>query len=52
MRRTVFQAISIAIVSVMVPVLAFASSIDTYIQDLKNENADVRAKAAYELGCG
>jgi hypothetical protein len=25
---------------------------DRYIKDLKNENPKVRAKAAYELGCG
>ena len=32
--------------------MVFASSIDTYIQDLKSDKPEVRAKAAYELGCG
>ena len=32
--------------------VAAASNIDTHIKNLKSENPDVRAKAAYELGCG
>jgi hypothetical protein len=28
-----------------------AGSVDQYIQDLKSDNPEVRAKAAYELGC-
>ncbi len=32
--------------------LAVASSVDEHIKNLKNENPEVRAKAAYELGCG
>ena len=52
MRRTVFRAFASIIVLIAAPALVFASSIDNYIQDLKNESPDVRAKAAYELGCG
>ncbi len=28
-----------------------AGSVDDYIKDLKNADPDVRAKAAFELGC-
>lgn len=28
-----------------------AGSVDDYIRDLKNADPDVRAKAAFELGC-
>jgi hypothetical protein len=52
MRRTFYQAFAIAVFVLVTAAMAFASSIDNYIQDLKSENADVRAKAAYELGCG
>jgi hypothetical protein len=32
--------------------IATAASVDKYIIDLKSTNPEVRAKAAYELGCG
>lgn len=32
--------------------VAVASNTDSHIKNLKSENPDVRAKAAYELGCG
>jgi hypothetical protein len=32
--------------------LAAANSIDEHIKNMKNEDPEIRAKAAYELGCG
>lgn len=32
--------------------LLAGGSVDKYIQDLKSSDPDVRARAAYELGCG
>jgi len=32
--------------------IAVADSVDNHINNLKNENPEIRAKAAYELGCG
>ncbi len=32
--------------------IAAADSVDTHINNLKNENPEIRAKAAYDLGCG
>lgn len=31
---------------------AFADTTDSYINQLKDQNPDVRAKAAFELSCG
>lgn len=31
---------------------AWAGSIDKHLENLKSEDAKVRAEAAYELGCG
>jgi hypothetical protein len=28
------------------------ATVDKYIQDLKNSDPNIRAKAAYDLGCG
>ncbi|MCL5124733.1 MAG: hypothetical protein M1511_09610 [Deltaproteobacteria bacterium] len=33
------------------PQLALCDSTDKHIQDLKSEDPDVRAKAAFDLGC-
>jgi hypothetical protein len=33
------------------PVNVFADSTDQHIKDLKSDDQDVRAKAAFELGC-
>lgn len=33
-------------------VVVAASAIDTHIKNLKSKDPEVRAKAAYELGCG
>jgi hypothetical protein len=52
MRRTFFHAAAVVAALIAGTALVFASSIDTYIQDLKSDKPEVRAKAAYELGCG
>ena len=52
MRDFMFKALIILFSSLLWLSLAAASSIDLNIKNLKNENPDIRAKAAYELGCG
>ncbi len=52
MRDFVFRTLVIVFSSLLWLSLAAAGSIDENIKNLKNENPDVRAKAAYELGCG
>jgi len=47
-----FRAVMILFSSLLWLSLAAASSVDDHIKNLKNENAEIRAKAAYELGCG
>jgi len=52
MKRLAWSAAAI-LLGVMIGVsLAAESSIDTHIKDLKSDNPEVRAKAAFELGCG
>jgi hypothetical protein len=52
MKRFAWLAVAL-LLTVMIGVsLASESSTDTYIKDLKSDNPEVRAKAAYELGCG
>lgn len=52
MKRFVFAAATVFFVAMIGAALAEQSSIDTQIKDLKVGDADVRAKAAYDLGCG
>ena len=52
MRDFMFKAVAILFSSLLWLSLAAASSIDDNIKGLKDENPEVRAKAAYELGCG
>jgi len=52
MKRFAWPAVGL-LLTVMIGVsLAADSSTDTYIKDLKSDNPEVRAKAAFELGCG
>jgi hypothetical protein len=52
MKRFAWLAVAL-LLTVMIGVsLAADSSTDTYIKDLKSDDPEVRAKAAYELGCG
>jgi hypothetical protein len=51
MRRLLWQAALVLACWVVGISMVAAGSVDQYIQDLKSDNADIRAKAAYELGC-
>ena len=52
MKRFAWLAMAL-LLTVMIGVsLAAESSTETYIKDIKSDNPEVRAKAAYELGCG
>jgi hypothetical protein len=52
MKRFAWLAVAL-LLTVMIGVsLAAESSTDTHIKDLKSDNPEARAKAAYELGCG
>jgi hypothetical protein len=52
MKRFAWLAV-VLLLTVMIGVaLASESSTDTHIKDLKSDNPEVRAKAAFELGCG
>jgi len=52
MRRHLCQAVAILACCLVGIAVATAGSVDQYIKDLKSDNPEVRAKAAYELGCG
>jgi hypothetical protein len=52
MKGFIRKAIAVIFCSVLWMSLAFANSIDEHINNLKHENPEIRAKAAYELGCG
>jgi hypothetical protein len=52
MRNYMFKAVMILLSSLLWLSLAAASSIDDNIKNLKNADPEIRAKAAYELGCG
>lgn len=51
MRRFAVPA-ALAFVFLAATLMWAADSIDKHIQDLKSSDPEVRAKAAYELGCG
>jgi len=51
MKRFPLQA-AVALVLLTATLLWAGDSIDKHIQDLKHSDPEVRAKAAYELGCG
>ena len=52
MKRFAWLAVAL-LLTVMIGVsLAAESSTETYIKDLKSDDPEVRAKAAFELGCG
>jgi|GEM_PF-1070087 hypothetical protein len=51
--KRVFLLVAIVLISSIAAVaVAAESSIDKHLKDLKNKNPEVRAEAAYELGCG
>ncbi len=51
MKKILRQLTALIIVFLLTVVVALASSVDNYIKDLKSKDPEVRAKAAYELGC-
>ncbi len=52
MRKVLGYATIIALLTLIAFSVAFANSVEEDIKNLKHEDADVRAKAAYDLGCG
>ncbi len=52
MKRFAWPAVALLLTVMMGVALAAESSTDTYIKDLKSDNPEVRAIAAFELGCG
>ncbi len=53
MTRKLFRyATILALVALMAFSVALANSVEDHIKNLKHEDPEVRAKAAYELGCG
>jgi len=51
--KRVFLLVAIVLIgSIAAIAVAAESSIDKHLKDLKNKNPEVRAEAAYELGCG
>ncbi len=42
----------VALGALMIFSVAFAESVDEHIKNLKSDDPEIRAKAAYELGCG
>jgi hypothetical protein len=52
MKRFAWPAVALLLTVMIGVALAAESSTDTYIKDLKSDNPEVRAKAAFELGCG
>jgi len=52
MKRFAWSAVALLLTVMMGVALAAESSTDTYIKDLKSDNPEVRAIAAFELGCG
>jgi hypothetical protein len=51
MKRFAWPAAAL-VLAVMVGVSFAGGSVDTHIKDLKSDNPAVRAKAAFDLGCG
>jgi hypothetical protein len=51
MTRILRQLTAVIVGLLLTVVVAMASSVDKYIMDLKNQDPEIRAKAAYELGC-
>ncbi|MBI5572402.1 MAG: hypothetical protein HY914_20840 [Desulfomonile tiedjei] len=51
MRRVLELSSALVVVLLIAIPLAWASAIDKHIEELKSSDPEVRAKAAYELGC-
>jgi hypothetical protein len=51
MRPVARNALIVVVLWLLTVAAALAGSVETYIQELKSSDPNVRAKAAYELGC-
>ncbi len=51
MKRFAWPAAAL-LLAVMIGVSLAGDAIDNHIKDLKSDNPEVRAKAAFDLGCG
>jgi hypothetical protein len=52
MKGRIFKAVIILFSWLLWLSLAAADSVDVHLKNLKSEDPEIRAKAAYELGCG
>jgi hypothetical protein len=52
MKRFAWPAAALVLAVMMGVSFAAESAVDTHIKDLKSDNPAVRAKAAFDLGCG
>ncbi len=52
MKRFAWPAAALLLAVLIGGSLAGASDVDTNLKDLKSDNPEVRAKAAFDLGCG
>lgn len=52
MKRLFRFTLMVVLGSMVLASMAWASSVDKYIEQLKSADPSVRANAAYELGCG
>jgi hypothetical protein len=52
MRRLLAACLALILVASVSVYALDDAAVDKYIQDLKNADPGVRAKAAYDLGCG
>lgn len=53
MMKRFLSAVTVFVIGLAVAVcLAEDSSVDNYLKDLKSKDPEIRATAAFELGCG
>ncbi len=52
MKRVLYIVSAFLLLTAIGIAYADDDSVDRYIKDLKNADPEIRAKAAYELGCG
>lgn len=52
MRRVLLACLALILVANVSAYALDDATVDKYIQDLKNADPGIRAKAAYDLGCG
>jgi len=52
MTRSIARIFTLVVGALLVAGVAIADSVDRHITDLKSDKAEVRARAAHDLGCG